>query len=277
MLLPKHVEETELFTQQGELFVDLRRVAARHEYYVRVVVLHMHVHLGAQTTWAYQHRAESRHEERGDKLGTSQCNKNVSRFPPSHGFACFLHTPRTAAHVHTSPIIMTQAASDWTLSAHPTIPKGLPVCIAIIDGYGENEFKDEYNAVHSAQTPVFDKLRASTSRFRAVAAHGPAVGLPSSDDMGNSEVGHNALGAGKIYDQGAKLVDKNLETGQLFRDEGWAYIKSAFAENALHFIGLLSSGGVHSRYNQLIALVKQAAAASCPPALLPGVALVRCL
>ncbi len=172
---------------------------------------------------------------------------------------------------------MTQAASDWTLSAHPTIPKGLPVCIAIIDGYGENEFKDEYNAVHSAQTPVFDKLRASTSRFRAVAAHGPAVGLPSSDDMGNSEVGHNALGAGKIYDQGAKLVDKNLETGQLFRDEGWAYIKSAFAENALHFIGLLSSGGVHSRYNQLIALVKQAAAASCPPALLPGVALVRCL
>ena len=198
------------------------------------------------------------------------CTKNVSRFPPSHGFACFLHTPRTAAHVHTSPIIMTQAASDWTLSAHPTIPKGLPVCIAIIDGYGENEFKDEYNAVHSAQTPVFDKLRASTSRFRAVAAHGPAVGLPSSDDMGNSEVGHNALGAGKIYDQGAKLVDKNLETGQLFRDEGWAYIKSAFAENALHFIGLLSSGGVHSRYNQLIALVKQAAAASCPPALLLG-------
>ena len=155
---------------------------------------------------------------------------------------------------------MTQAASDWTLSAHPTIPKGLPVCIAIIDGYGENEFKDEHNAVHSAQTPVFDQLRASTSRFRCVAAHGPAVGLPSADDMGNSEVGHNALGAGKIYDQGAKLVDKNLESGQLFRDEGWAYIKSAFAEKALHFIGLLSSGGVHSRYDQLIALVKQAAA-----------------
>ena len=155
---------------------------------------------------------------------------------------------------------MTQAASDWTLSAHPTIPKGLPVCIAIIDGYGENEFKDEYNAVHSAQTPVFDQLRASTNRFRCVAARGQAVGLPSADDMGNSEVGHNALGAGKIYNQGAKLVDKNLESGQLFRDEGWAYIKSAFAEKALHFIGLLSSGGVHSRYDQLIALVKQAAA-----------------
>jgi len=155
---------------------------------------------------------------------------------------------------------MAATGSDFALGAHPTIPKGLPVCVAILDGWGENEYKDEYNAVHSARTPVFDSLRANPSRFRTVAAHGPAVGLPSSDDMGNSEVGHNALGAGKIYAQGAKLVDLNLESGQLFKDEGWQYIKSAFATNAVHFIGLLSSGGVHSRYNQLIALVKQAAA-----------------
>jgi 2,3-bisphosphoglycerate-independent phosphoglycerate mutase len=151
-------------------------------------------------------------------------------------------------------------ASDFALGAHPTLPKGLPVCVAILDGYGENEFKDEYNAVHSAKTPVFDKLRSNASRFRTVAAHGPAVGLPSSDDMGNSEVGHNALGAGKIYAQGAKLVDLNLASGQLYKDEGWGYIKTVFATNTVHFIGLLSSGGVHSRYNQLIALVKQAAA-----------------
>ena len=78
--------------------------------------------------------------------------------------------------------------------------------------------------------------------------------------MGNSEVGHNALGAGKIYAQGAKLVDNNLASGQLFKDDGWAYIKGAFGTNTVHFIGLLSSGGVHSRYNQLQALFTQAAA-----------------
>ena len=88
---------------------------------------------------------------------------------------------------------MAATGSEFALGAHDTIPKGLPVCIAILDGYGENEFQDEYNAVHSANTPVFDKLRAASSRFRTVAAHGPAVGLPSSDDMGNSEVGHNAV------------------------------------------------------------------------------------
>ena len=155
---------------------------------------------------------------------------------------------------------MAATGSDFTLGAHPALPKGLPVCVAILDGYGENEFKDEYNAVHSAKTPVFDKLRAEASRFRTVAAHGPAVGLPSSDDMGNSEVGHNALGSGKIYAQGAKLVDINIANKQLFKDEGWGYIKAAFAANTVHFISLLSSGGVHSRYNQLIALVKEAAA-----------------
>jgi len=150
--------------------------------------------------------------------------------------------------------------ADFTLGAHPVLPKGLPVCVAILDGYGENEFLDEFNAVHAAKTPVFDKLRACSSRFRTVAAHGPAVGLPSSDDMGNSEVGHNALGAGKIYAQGAKLVDNNLASGQLFEDGGWQYIKSVFGTNTVHFIGLLSSGGVHSRYDQLIAMVKHAAA-----------------
>uniref|UniRef100_A0A7S4BVV5 phosphoglycerate mutase (2,3-diphosphoglycerate-independent) n=1 Tax=Chrysotila carterae TaxID=13221 RepID=A0A7S4BVV5_CHRCT len=79
------------------------------------------------------------------------------------------------------------------------------------------------------------------------------------DDMGNSEVGHNALGAGKIYAQGAKLVDINLESGQIFKDDGWQYVKSSFAENTIHFIGLLSDGGVHSRCNQLHQMVQQAA------------------
>lgn len=85
------------------------------------------------------------------------------------------------------------------------------------------------------------------------------MGLPSSDDMGNSEVGHNALGAGKIYAQGAKLVDINIANGQIYKDAGWQYVKPAFTGNTLHFIGLLSSGGVHSRVNQLAAMIKQAA------------------
>ncbi len=63
--------------------------------------------------------------------------------------------------------------------------------VVILDGYGENEFKDEYNAVFSAETPVVDKLRANAQRFRTVKAHGTAVGLPSDADMGNSEVGSN--------------------------------------------------------------------------------------
>ena len=77
--------------------------------------------------------------------------------------------------------------------------------------------------------------------------------------MGNSEVGHNALGAGKIYAQGAKLVDINIANGQIYKDAGWQYVKPAFTGNTLHFIGLLSSGGVHSRVNQLAAMIKQAA------------------
>jgi len=148
-------------------------------------------------------------------------------------------------------------ADEWTLKSHPVLPKGKPVLVCILDGYGENAIKDEWNAVHVAKTPNFDKLRENPARFRAVAAHGPAVGLPSSDDMGNSEVGHNALGAGKIYAQGAKLVDINIASGQIYTDPGWKYISTAFETNTLHFIGLLSDGGVHSRYNQLSAMAKK--------------------
>jgi len=77
--------------------------------------------------------------------------------------------------------------------------------------------------------------------------------------MGNSEVGHNALGAGQIIDQGASLVDKALESKSLFEGDGWAFISTAFADHTLHLIGLLSDGGVHSRTNQLYAIIKGAA------------------
>jgi hypothetical protein len=147
---------------------------------------------------------------------------------------------------------MASVAPEWALSPHATIPRGLPVLVCILDGWGENENKDEWNACHAATTPHVDKLRAvGASRWRTVRAHGPAVGLPTWDDMGNSEVGHNALGAGQLIDQGARLVDKALSDGTLFTQDGWQYISSAFKEHTVHFIGLLSSGGVHSRANQL--------------------------
>ncbi len=147
--------------------------------------------------------------------------------------------------------------ASMELAPHPTIPKpDGPVLVVILDGFGENEFKDKYNAVHSAATPNVDKLRGVASRFRTVRAHGTAVGLPSDADMGNSEVGHNALGSGQVVDQGARLVDIALETGKMFTGEGWNYIAPALADHTLHFIGLLSDGGVHSRYDQLIGTLK---------------------
>jgi 2,3-bisphosphoglycerate-independent phosphoglycerate mutase len=131
--------------------------------------------------------------------------------------------------------------------------------VCILDGWGENEFKDDFNAVASSKTPVMDGLRSNASRWRTIKAHGTAVGLPSDADMGNSEVGHNALGSGQIVDQGARLVDIALETGEMFSMDGWKYITPAFANNTVHFIGLLSNGGVHSRTDQLFGCIRGAA------------------
>ena len=104
-----------------------------------------------------------------------------------------------------------------------------------------------------------DGLKANAPlRWRTVRAHGTAVGLPSDADMGNSEVGHNALGSGQVVDQGARLVDIALETGSIYAGNGWKHIEPAFAEKTLHLIGLLSDGGVHSRTNQLFALIRGA-------------------
>jgi hypothetical protein len=147
---------------------------------------------------------------------------------------------------------MASVAPEWALAPHAAIPRGLPVLVCILDGWGENAINDEFNACHAASTPHVDALRAvGASRWRTVRAHGPAVGLPTWDDMGNSEVGHNALGAGQLIDQGARLVDKALADGSIFELDGWKYISSAFKEHTVHFIGLLSSGGVHSRADQL--------------------------
>lgn len=105
--------------------------------------------------------------------------------------------------------------------------------------------------------PLISNVSAEAcGRYRTLQAHGPAVGLPSKDDMGNSEVGHNALGSGTIVDQGAKLVDKALQDGGIFGGDGWEHIRPSFAEHTVHLIGLLTKGGVHARMDQLVLLIR---------------------
>ncbi len=109
-------------------------------------------------------------------------------------------------------------SGPWSLAAHPHIarPKG-PVALIILDGVGVGA-SDEGNAWFQAQTPYLDRL-FSQGLVGQLRAHGKAVGMPSNGDMGNSEVGHNALGAGQVFDQGAKLVDLAVDSGDLFRGE----------------------------------------------------------
>lgn len=142
---------------------------------------------------------------------------------------------------------------------HPKLPKDKIVAVVVLDGWGEAD-PDKYNCIHVAETPTMDSLKqGAPEKWRLIKAHGTAVGLPSEDDMGNSEVGHNALGAGRIFAQGAKLVDLALASGKIFEGEGFNYIKESFETGTMHLIGLLSDGGVHSRLDQLQLLLKGSA------------------
>lgn len=132
-----------------------------------------------------------------------------------------------------------------------------PVVLIVMDGVGENPSKYG-NAVVSAYTPTLDMLK-SAYPYTQIKAHGVAVGLPTDDDMGNSEVGHNALGCGQIYSQGAKLVNESIENGKLYTSDTWKEIVSNCNKNnsTLHFLGLLSDGNVHSNIKHLIAMLKE--------------------
>jgi 2,3-bisphosphoglycerate-independent phosphoglycerate mutase len=133
-----------------------------------------------------------------------------------------------------------------------------PVVLVVLDGVGVGS-GDESDAVKLAATPTLDSLWVPGART-LLRAHGTAVGLPSDADMGNSEVGHNALGCGRVYDQGASLVDQAIASGRLFEGETWRAIAARCrAGGALHFIGLLSDGNVHSHIDHLIALIRRAA------------------
>ncbi len=138
-----------------------------------------------------------------------------------------------------------------------------PLVLVIMDGIGIGK-RDESDGVYLAYTPTLDML-FEEPLFTTLKAHGTAVGLPTDEDMGNSEVGHNALGAGRIFSQGAKLVNEAIESGRLFSGKAWLKVMERVSEGGtLHFIGLLSDGNVHSHIDHLIALIRHCAKEKVP-------------
>jgi len=133
-----------------------------------------------------------------------------------------------------------------------------PVVIIVLDGYGLPK-SAEGSAIAAATKPTLDRLFAGYPNIR-LRAHGTAVGMPSDDDMGNSEVGHNAIGAGQVYSQGAALVSNAISSGAIWQGEAWREIVAGAQSGTLHFIGLFSDGNVHSHIDHLKAMVVQAKA-----------------
>ncbi len=131
--------------------------------------------------------------------------------------------------------------------------------LVILDGIGIGR-RDESDGVFLARTPCLDTLMKS-ALYTTLHAHGAAVGMPSDADMGNSEVGHNALGAGRVFDQGAKLVSQSIEEGRIFRTPLWKRLVATAQGKGrtFHFIGLLSDGNVHAHTDHLYAMLRQCA------------------
>ncbi len=145
-----------------------------------------------------------------------------------------------------------------TLVKNPNFAGTRPVLTIVMDGVGLAP-AGEANAVSLARTPNLDKLLSNYPMIK-LQAHGMAVGLPSDDDMGNSEVGHNALGSGQVFAQGAKLVSNSIESGKMFLSETWQTLVGGVKANGstLHFIGLFSDGNVHSHIDHLKAMLSHA-------------------
>ena len=130
------------------------------------------------------------------------------------------------------------------------------VVLVVMDGVGIKE-EVRGNAFKNANTPNIDALMKNSPNIK-IHAHGTYVGLPSDDDMGNSEVGHNAMGCGQVYSQGAKLVNEAIESKEIFESKTWKDLTSYCKDNTLHFIGLLSDGNVHSNISHLLVMLEQA-------------------
>ncbi|MDD2296383.1 MAG: 2,3-bisphosphoglycerate-independent phosphoglycerate mutase [Sphaerochaetaceae bacterium] len=146
------------------------------------------------------------------------------------------------------------------LKKHNKIVRKGPVVLVIMDGVGFGKFK-EGDAVAEAKTGTLRTLYKNVP-WTQLKAHGTAVGLPSDEDMGNSEVGHNAIGCGRVFAQGAKLINNSIERDEIFNGAIWKKLVANVLETkgTLHFIGLLSDGNVHSHINNLKKMVVQAKA-----------------
>jgi 2,3-bisphosphoglycerate-independent phosphoglycerate mutase len=138
-------------------------------------------------------------------------------------------------------------------------PEG-PVVLLIMDGVGIGRHEDG-DMVRAAHTPHLDWL-ATNAITSSLKAHGTAVGMPGDDDMGNSEVGHNAIGCGRVFAQGARLVSEAIASRALFAGQAWREVVGNVTAKGsqLHFIGLFSDGNVHSHLDHLEAMLTQAKA-----------------
>jgi len=136
-------------------------------------------------------------------------------------------------------------------------PKG-PVVLIIMDGVGIGKY-EEGDLVRAASKPTLDWLKEN-ALYTTLKAHGTAVGMPSDADMGNSEIGHNAIGCGRVFDQGASLVAQAVDSGALYQGETWKKLIANVQnhKSTLHFIGLFSDGNVHSHLDHLKGMLTQA-------------------
>ncbi len=174
-----------------------------------------------------------------------------------------LQQPDNCGDSRHSPAVSVQCRRRMTNMAklkksdHFSGVKG-PVITIVMDGVGLAP-ANEGNAIAAASTPTLDMLM-SQFPWVTLKAHGTAVGLPSDDDMGNSEVGHNALGAGQVFAQGAKLVSNSIQSGKMFTSQTWCDLIDNVKKNnsTLHFLGLFSDGNVHSHIDHLKAMIAEA-------------------
>lgn len=175
------------------------------------------------------------------RKGAEPHTKNVLAGPPSCADAW-----------GTVSLILTRSGSFPGVSG--------PVLVVVMDGVGVGA-GNEGDAVALAKTPALDRLKAGYGGTvaRTLRAHGLAVGLPSDDDMGNSEVGHNALGAGRVIDQGAKRVNAAVASGEIWQGEAWrrGVARVRASGEPLHLLGLLSDGNVHAHIDHVFAILRR--------------------
>lgn len=143
-------------------------------------------------------------------------------------------------------------AMDNDTPKHLSKPFNGPLLLCIADGLGEREENDG-NAVAAAKTPNLDQLYATCPHAQLL-THGPHVGLPEGQ-IGNSEVGHITIGSGRIVPQMLERIRHSLVDGEFEQSTPWQAVKNEFeSSRAIHIIGLISNGGVHSHMDHISSL-----------------------